>query len=64
MGESIQFAGDEVKMFGEDKAMWRLKYVICLLTHHCWIGSDYKYCVRCGKLEIVLSDSEVGGGFG
>ena len=32
--------------------MWIFKYVVCLVSrHHLWIGSVYKYCVRCGKLE-------------
>jgi hypothetical protein len=32
--------------------MWRFKYLICLISKHLWIGSLYKYCLRCGKLEI------------
>jgi hypothetical protein len=34
------------------KEMWRFKYVICLVSRHIWIGSLYRYCLRCGKLEI------------
>ena len=32
--------------------MWILKLVVCLFFGHVWIGSMYKYCVRCGKLEL------------
>jgi hypothetical protein len=32
--------------------MWIFKYVKCVVTRHIWIGSVYKYCVRCGKLDI------------
>jgi hypothetical protein len=32
--------------------MWRFKYLVCLISKHIWIGSLYRYCVRCGKLEI------------
>jgi hypothetical protein len=32
--------------------MWRLKYLICLVSRHIWIGSLYRYCLRCGKLEL------------
>lgn len=38
--------------------MWIFKYFICLLSrHHLWIGSLYKYCVRCGKIELERADS-------
>jgi hypothetical protein len=32
--------------------MWIVMYLVCLIKHHLWIGSMYRYCVRCGKLEI------------
>lgn len=32
--------------------MWIFKYLICLISSHLWIGSIYKYCLRCGKLEV------------
>jgi len=32
--------------------MWIFKYFICLLNKHIWTGSFYRYCLRCGKLEI------------
>ena len=32
--------------------MWVFKYLICLITDHLWVGSRYRYCLRCGKLEI------------
>jgi hypothetical protein len=32
--------------------MWRLKYLVCLVTCHNWAGSHYLYCLRCGKLEL------------
>ncbi len=32
--------------------MWIFKYLVCLISRqHIWVGSTYKYCVRCGKLE-------------
>jgi hypothetical protein len=31
--------------------MWIFKYMICLFTQHMWVGSSYKYCLRCGKVE-------------
>ncbi len=38
--------------------MWILKYIICLVHRHIWVGSRYHYCLRCGKLEIGLEDSQ------
>jgi hypothetical protein len=35
--------------------MWRLKYLVCLVTHHSWVGSNYQYCLRCGKLDLTLA---------
>ncbi len=33
--------------------MWVFKYLKCLIYKHIWIGSIYRYCLRCGKLEEV-----------
>jgi hypothetical protein len=33
--------------------MWRLKYFICLVFRHSWVGSNYQYCLRCGKLDLA-----------
>ena len=30
--------------------MWIFKYLICLVKNHNWVGSGYRYCLRCGKL--------------
>jgi hypothetical protein len=38
--------------------MWRFKYLICLVTCHNWVGSNYHYCLRCGKLELVAACGE------
>jgi hypothetical protein len=40
----------------EAKSMWRLKYLVCLVAHHNWMGVRYRYCLRCGKLEITFED--------
>ena len=32
--------------------MWVISYVKCMVRKHLWIGSNYRYCVRCGKLEL------------
>jgi hypothetical protein len=40
----------------EANFMWRLKYLVCLVSHHNWIGFRYRYCLRCGKLEITSQD--------
>jgi hypothetical protein len=32
--------------------MWIFKYLVCLIKNHAFIGSGYKYCVRCGKLDF------------
>jgi len=31
--------------------MWVFKYLVCLVSKHQYVGSNYKYCLRCGKLE-------------
>jgi len=33
--------------------MWIFKYVVCLVKDHIWVGSHYRYCLRCGKLEMA-----------
>jgi hypothetical protein len=40
----------------EARLMWRLKYLVCLVAHHSWVGFRYRYCLRCGKLEISSED--------
>ncbi len=35
---------------------WILKYLICLVNRHIWVGSRYQYCLRCGKLELGLEN--------
>jgi hypothetical protein len=37
--------------------MWIVKYVVCLIQHHDWVGSRYHYCLRCGKLAIGVAES-------
>ncbi len=37
--------------------MWVFKYLVCLVKDHIWVGSRYRYCLRCGKLEMA-SDAE------
>lgn len=32
--------------------MWRFKYLVCLVTRHDWVGSNNRYCLKCGKLEL------------
>jgi hypothetical protein len=32
--------------------MWIIGYLQCLVKHHLWVGSGYRYCLRCGKLEF------------
>jgi hypothetical protein len=32
--------------------MWVFKYLVCLISKHLFVGSQYKYCLRCGKLEL------------
>jgi hypothetical protein len=31
--------------------MWVFKYLLCLFLKHDYVGSGYKYCLRCGKLD-------------
>ena len=50
--------------------MWLHRYVVCLIKKHLFIplhlhGSDYRYCLRCGKLagattgHTVVAHNEV-----
>jgi hypothetical protein len=39
--------------------MWRFKYLVCLVTCHNWAGSNYRYCLRCGKLELSVGYSMI-----
>jgi hypothetical protein len=32
--------------------VWILKYLVCLVQGHLWVGARYHYCLRCGKLEV------------
>ena len=32
--------------------MWIIRYLVCLVSKHIWAGSIYRYCLRCGKLEM------------
>jgi hypothetical protein len=32
--------------------MWVFKYLICLVNKHLFVGSGYRYCLRCGKLDL------------
>ena len=49
--------------------MWILKYLVCLLYGHNFVGitwehSPYRYCLRCGKVEaekLVKESVRVGG---
>lgn len=45
---------DYLKNTAEVTVMWRFKYLVCLVTCHNWAGSDCRYCLRCGKLELSL----------
>ncbi len=37
---------------------WILKYLICLVNRHIWVGSRYQYCLRCGKLGLQLENQQ------
>jgi hypothetical protein len=39
--------------------MWIFKYLVCLVNKHQYVGSGYKYCLRCGKLEQELQPVRV-----
>ena len=39
--------------------MWRFKYLVCLVTRHDWAGSNNRYCLRCGKLELSAGYSRI-----
>ena len=39
--------------------MWFFKYLFCLVFKHVWVGSLYKYCLRCGKLELEHANMHV-----
>lgn len=38
--------------------MWVFKFLVCMVKDHIWTGSNCRYCLRCGKLEIA-DDCEV-----
>ena len=40
--------------------MWVFKYVVCLVKEHIWVGSRYRYCLRCGKLEMAPGSTQTG----
>jgi hypothetical protein len=33
--------------------MWIFRYLLCLIKDHIWVGSSYRYCLRCSKLELA-----------
>ncbi len=39
--------------------VWIFKYLVCLVRDHIWVGSRYRYCLRCGKLELVNDNEPV-----
>lgn len=40
--------------------MWVFKYFVCIVKDHIWVGSRYRYCLRCGKLEMADDTEPVG----